>query len=289
MRTLESQVRQRAVIAAQRYNSGLAVHGDGLVCGTNNPEFMHDKDVLTLTCWAADWFRLGFPTMTIGHKYAAALMTTTIPDVPIAAPWPTFLIRLPDNMMSLENETKDNCLEPLCLMACIHFGNKWFWFAFTEGRSHLHRANLTESEMRNCGFEIDGSNLTKHDERTMVALTRLLMNACVAMSDPRNVRPAAKGTAAPSIDSTGCPRYAGGTFQLGAPVTVDCREPLQAFLRGVPHARSSLRWLVRGHWRNQACGPRLEQRAMKWIEPYWKGDRDNALLIRDHKLNRAME
>jgi hypothetical protein len=285
MTPLESGLRQAAVAAARKYSAGFYIQDGKLRCGTNDARILNDPDALTLTCWAADWFRLGFPTMTIGHKYAAALMTTTIPDIPIMAPWPAFLVRLPDRMMSLENGDR---LEPLCHMVCIHAASMWFWFAFTEGKANLHRLNLSESEMRNFGFEIDGSNLTKYDERTMVALTRLLMNACVAMSDPRNVRPSAKGTAPPSIDPSGFPRYGGGTFQLGAPVTVDCRQPLQAFLRGVPHARSSLRWLVRGHWRNQACGPGLEQRAMKWIEPYWKGDRENALLIRDHKLSRTV-
>jgi len=283
--TLESRLRESGANAARKYNAGFYIKDGKPMCGTRDARAWGDEDTLFLTGWAADWFRLGFPTVTIGHKYAAALMTTTVPDVPIVAPWPAFLVRLPDKTMSLDIDDRS---EWLCLLACVHVADRWFWYAVSESLLSLHRTNFTGPELRKCAIEIDGSKLTRRDERTLVALTRLLMNACVAMSDPRNVRPSAKGTAPPSIDAAGIPQYGGGTFQLGAPVTIDCREPLQAFLRGVPHARSSLRWLVRGHWRNQACGPGMEQRAMKWIEPYWKGDRDNALLIREHKLSRTV-
>lgn len=31
-------------------------------------------------------------------------------------------------------------------------------------------------------------------------------------------------------------------------------------------------WIVRGHWRNQACGPYLSERKLIWIQPYVKGE-----------------
>jgi hypothetical protein len=31
------------------------------------------------------------------------------------------------------------------------------------------------------------------------------------------------------------------------------------------------RFMVRGHWRRQACGPGMKERRLKWIAPYWKG------------------
>jgi len=32
------------------------------------------------------------------------------------------------------------------------------------------------------------------------------------------------------------------------------------------------RHIVRGHWRNQAVGPKWSQHRMRWIEPHWSGD-----------------
>lgn len=41
---------------------------------------------------------------------------------------------------------------------------------------------------------------------------------------------------------------------------------------GAPSIRTiDKRFLVRGHWRNQAVGPGRRERALIWIEPHWKG------------------
>lgn len=41
---------------------------------------------------------------------------------------------------------------------------------------------------------------------------------------------------------------------------------------GAPSMRTiDKRFLVRGHWRKQAVGPDRRERALVWIEPYWKG------------------
>lgn len=42
----------------------------------------------------------------------------------------------------------------------------------------------------------------------------------------------------------------------------------------------SHRWLVRGHWRNQACGPKREKRQTVWVTPYVKGPDDKPLVIK---------
>jgi hypothetical protein len=35
--------------------------------------------------------------------------------------------------------------------------------------------------------------------------------------------------------------------------------------------RLRMQHIVRGHWRNQACGPQMAQRKRIWIQPYVKG------------------
>lgn len=42
--------------------------------------------------------------------------------------------------------------------------------------------------------------------------------------------------------------------------------------RNLLHIRRTLQFVVRGHWRNQACGPGMTERRMRWIQPYLKGD-----------------
>jgi hypothetical protein len=47
----------------------------------------------------------------------------------------------------------------------------------------------------------------------------------------------------------------------------------------------SHRWIVRGHWRNQACGPGHSQRRQKWIAMYEKGPEDLDLIVKQRVWN----
>lgn len=41
----------------------------------------------------------------------------------------------------------------------------------------------------------------------------------------------------------------------------------------------AVRWVVSGHWRNQACGVNLSERRIVWIDPYVKGPEDAPLKV----------
>lgn len=47
---------------------------------------------------------------------------------------------------------------------------------------------------------------------------------------------------------------------------------------GTDRQRGNWRWVVRGHWRNQACGTGRSERQRIWIADHWKGDADAPLL-----------
>jgi hypothetical protein len=46
----------------------------------------------------------------------------------------------------------------------------------------------------------------------------------------------------------------------------------------------AVRFIVRGHWRNQACGPGLSERRLVWIKPYYKGPEMADLVNRPYKV-----
>jgi hypothetical protein len=46
----------------------------------------------------------------------------------------------------------------------------------------------------------------------------------------------------------------------------------------------SHRWIVNGHWRNQACGAGRKDRKLIWIAPHEKGPKDKPLIVR-HDVN----
>jgi hypothetical protein len=106
------------------------------------------------------------------------------------------------------------------------------------------------------------------------------------MSDPSNVRQLGKH-----------PRWERGggreeteplfrTFQVGKPVSVDCREALRAYVLGQRRGPVTVQWLVRGHWRNQPCGPGLTDRKGIWIMPHWKGPADAPINLRPHLVGK---
>lgn len=51
--------------------------------------------------------------------------------------------------------------------------------------------------------------------------------------------------------------------------------------------RLKCRFIVRGHYRNQAHGPQRALRTSRWIAPFWKGPEDGAALVHTYKLDEA--
>jgi hypothetical protein len=53
----------------------------------------------------------------------------------------------------------------------------------------------------------------------------------------------------------------------------------------LPAWRVRARFIVRGHWRRQACGLNRAERRPKWIAPFWKGPKDGPELQRLYALD----
>lgn len=72
-------------------------------------------------------------------------------------------------------------------------------------------------------------------------------------------------------------------YVIGMPVSVDFTEVLHEYVSGESGDRlRKIRWVVRGHFRNQACGPKQSLRKQIYIEPHWKGSEDAPILVREH-------
>jgi len=103
------------------------------------------------------------------------------------------------------------------------------------------------------------------------------------MSDPDEVRVLGRGKkSGPAVP--GNPDTS-KIYQVGHSVEVDCRPAIKEYINGIRRTGPTVRFVVRGHWRDQACGPRLSERRQKWIEPYWKGPEDGAINVRAHIMN----
>jgi hypothetical protein len=72
---------------------------------------------------------------------------------------------------------------------------------------------------------------------------------------------------------------------------IELRRPRKARTEDDEHGEGqaareySHRWIVRGHWRNQACGPGHSLRKQRWISAYEKGPEDLDLVIKTRVWN----
>jgi hypothetical protein len=251
-----------------------------------------------VTSWAAEWSRLAYPTVQPAHRFAAALMATTPPELPIRAPWPYFLLTVPDGLLTLLSREHEP--EAIRYVMVIQLEQSWSFIA-AAGTVEYSRIHQTLDMMRNDRYVVGGDvdnpgnpdawrgafhiDSDDHDYRSIVCVTRLLLNASIAMSDAASVRRLGKA----HRGDRGAPATAAAQpkpmiFELNRPVTIDCREAVRTFVRGGRSRLPSVQWLVRGHWRQQPIGPARAQRRLQWIEPFWKGGDGAPLVVRPHVL-----
>lgn len=247
---------------------------------------------------SARWADQGFPVVRLcGHKYAAALLSSTLSaDVVFEAPWKSFLIEVPKGLLVVHDDKQQpSDIEWVHVFRHLMFrAPDWIMGWSYQGVSNrgvtLHRTMLTSGDLKSeesQDFLEDAFSLKadSRDARLQALLSRLVVNVCVAMSDPRNVQRVGKNhdrESGSSQRTTMDPPFR--VFVVGKPVQVDCRQALKDYIDGERGAPIAVQFLVRGHFRNQACGPGHTERRVLWIEPYWKGPADAPINMRPHDL-----
>lgn len=240
------------------------------------------------------WYMQGFPAIVLrSHTYAAALAATSIPgDIEFRAPFKSVLVQLPDGLL------------PNVWATMLHeseFGDGLWTVVvyFSDGRMKkmLLRVpfdNHMRGDLGQATVEVhpadDGwrsNEITATLVRLQHVVARIAFGSCLALTADKqrsNGKADEPASGRPPRDRGLLPSCR--VFQVGSPVSVDCRK---AILEYVEHGSKSrgpltLQFLVRGHWRNQACGPQMLERRLTWIEPYWKGPNDAPINIRPHEL-----
>ncbi len=257
-------------------------------------ELMLPQNQLVYTA-SALWCHQGFPQIVMGHKYAAALMATKLSkDVidTIRPPWRAFFVEVPAGLLfAYDNIAKRESSVVGALVAHVDHKmsgtQRWAYYAITESQVTLWRhgaesADLLVGDKPGCWDEepfIERNE--KLDDRTNAMLGRLILNACLAMTDPKNVKPP-KGEKKMRVHNqreSSEPKVR--TYVLGATPSVDCRAAITNYLRtGRVGSELNVQVLVAAHWRNVPHGPEHALRRMQWIEPYWKGPDDAPILVK---------
>lgn len=215
------------------------------------------------------WFKSAFARLEVGHKLAASLCLTDVPDdFPVEAPWEAWSLVIPDGL-----------LQPIAgnVYARVWCLGTHPMFAVTrDGR--LYPVGDPTGELN----DFDRELLRVHG-----AIKNLVRGACLALSNPQDFtkeRSKSSGSSSKKHRS-GPPELEQARFLLSAPVQIDCREHLTEYLRGTKKGASpKVQFLVRGHWANQPYGPKSSLRKRIWRQPFWKGPEESRVLLRQHKV-----
>jgi len=264
---------------------------------------LRDESTQLLTGLLGRWRHLGCPTVDLhGHKYAAALMATPVPpDLEVRPAWDAFMLRLPVPLLTIQDDT--GARTALSRVLVGYYANEgmgqhvWSYVAASDTTClwsiNRPQVALTEEEPPLSDGRISVAafrqTMLPEDAKLRQLLGRCVLGTCLAFA-------AAKSASAAAAAAASCSRRRPtgvvppfDRFVVGAPIQVDCRPALNEFLLGTKSGVPMVQWLVRGHWRNQVCGPQRSERRPTWISPYWKGPEDAPVLLRSYEVGTPEE
>lgn len=251
---------------------------------------------------SALWYHTGLHQILMGHKFASSLLATRVtPDIVeyVRPPWRSFYITLPDRMFFTvhpEGERLVPITGILVMHVLSHDGSyRWAYSALTDSTLTLWRHGYTTEMLlsndvengRTYDPELFSEKMDDIDLRTTTLIGRLIVNICLAMSDPTNIE---KQPPRPYVPGKHERRAPGKpplcrTYVLGKPTTLDCRKAIQEYvLTGKQGRELTSQMLVAGHYKNQPHGPKNSLRKIVRIEPYWRGPEDAPILVNPTKL-----
>jgi len=260
----------------------------------------------TLSLFAhALWARVGFPKITMGHRFAASLLVTTASSEAVSmvrAPFPAFVIELPESLLSVDDPSGggQRSLRRVLVTTMPDPRNEdsfaWGFTAHADNGVCVWRAGVQSADMQPAYGEdmealtVDAFNFrtTSRDERVMALLGRLIINTCLAMSDPGRVHAVGPGHTAWRRHQAGGPVRSSPEpvvrmFRVGRPVTHDFRDAVREYIDG-RRRTLSVQSVVAGHYKTQPHGPRSALRKLIWREPYWRGPEDAPIAVRPHEM-----
>jgi hypothetical protein len=159
------------------------------------------------------------------------------------------------------------------------------WTYLTDGDIGIHNRrpwpfgydNL-ELRFQNDAFA-HNLEMTETDNRMLLATQRLTANVSLyldSIKDKPRIRKTVKGKglASKKVVATTSQWRLGQTIKLG----LQHKAAIRGMLRG-ERSGPAVRFMVRGHWRNQPCGPGKKDRKLIRIEPFWKGPTDESQVL----------
>jgi hypothetical protein len=246
----------------------------------------------------ATWAHAGLQSVVLGHKLAAALMATTARgalDESARLPWPAFELQIPAGLLATSYGD--------VTLAYVSETPEWLPIkrdAHTAGVTVLYHdpATLGHVSLRSVAALADSDSIddmeqmngllspgrfdADQEQRVRHLLLRLVTGVLLLINTARADKPLAYPDRKARPDKRGLPRPS--VHKLEHSVTIDCRQMVYDYVRGVRRSSPSVTTLVRGHWRQQPHGTGRALRRAQWISPFWRGPEGAPTTVHTVKL-----
>jgi hypothetical protein len=230
------------------------------------------------------WAMSGFPTLRPTHRAAAAWMATSFENAAVSfkAPWPSFMIRVPDRLLWIQG-VED--VRQVVLISAAQFKGAWWYSIVTENHPKEAAISVWAYSVPNeimigkqlpvRPVEWDVLEKTSLDERTELLARRLIMGMCAHFSDPArllerktcNFRVPGKSR---DKRENELPSY--NNWDIRSDISVDVVGAVREYARTGDGKSPKVQGLIAGHTKWQAHGPKHGLRKLIHVEPYWRGD-----------------
>lgn len=247
------------------------------------PDKTSSSNAITL----ADWHVHGLQSVEVSHKLAAALMATSavgaLDDAHL--PWPCFEIRVPTGLVESSHGEVYSVIvsgSPAWLPERYKRGSAGVIVMYYDTHSigHIgvdclaHVARFEPSEMTielgRMREVLREEYNAEREDRVKQLLMRLVTGVILLVTEARADKPQAFPKHPLRPAKRGELRV--NTHRITRPVSIDVTATVRDFARGVGRDSPHVTTLVRGHWRQQAHGPKRSLRRTQWIEPFWRGE-----------------
>lgn len=213
------------------------------------------------------WVRAGRITYELTHSLAALFALTSAPDIS-RLPHEAFAIKVPREFLPMEG----SWASPDSWVAVAKRGDEIAIFSIADGNTTA--TTLTRYIEHVAGDDLENRPAAHHGEekhhRLMILAGRFAANTIAYVLEHQDcVVPRPQGRSAQGRKPT---------YEVRPPREVTIDKEFRAAARAAVSAtslvgvRRAMRHVVRGHWRNQAVGPKRSERRRTWIRPHRRGD-----------------
>lgn len=255
------------------------------------PRGLDLADYAVRTHMVASWLQYSFPAFSVTADLLSAFILTDPTNLSlddIKPPFDTFVINLPRNFWFVDDQMATSL---------------WYHHYKSRGEVYLHVEVGTPRNLRvyeripsfwnddvesvedwlNFGVgeiqSVEQVEQTEYDKRLMRAARNILVNLSLYVAEHgRGIRKQSVQHHKKARQRTlTCSLPCVDTWIVGREIKLD-----QHLISAAKNCSGddvanraawqiSKRFVVRGHWRDQACGPGRQMRRRMWIQPYWKG------------------